>query len=424
MKYLAIAVAVGATTTLLAQPASTALRATGEHRIAGRETSDAGHALALADGQRKIWKTAVGRLQARSDIKTLGLKPQQLESYTAALLETSEGTSPREAGGNVLQVAVTAAFDESRFARQIAALRKDQGATFHLAAAWTELQQIQDGRAFAARVLTAQAVAAGAHTESGIAGSRVSSVEGRQRAMVLVERALALVPDASYAHFARGDLLIDAEQPVEAEASFRNGLRALPNSSDGHRRLAEALRRQKKVEEAEAELREAIRLEPASALAHSDLGFLLDAQRKIPEAEAAYREAVRLDPDLVDARNGLAIALSRQGKRPEAILQFKEMIRIDPESASAYYNMASVLADMDMDIEATAALREALRINPNHYNAHYNLGEMFRLEGKYEDSAKQFREYLRLAPADANRRNVDRATRLVQQFEEPPATAP
>jgi tetratricopeptide (TPR) repeat protein len=62
-----------------------------------------------------------------------------------------------------------------------------------------------------------------------------------------------------------------------------------------------------------------------------------------------------------------------------------------------------------------------IRINPNHYNAHYNLGEMFRLEGKYDESAKQFREFLRLAPADtpASRRNIQRAQSLIQKYEEP-----
>ena len=69
-----------------------------------------------------------------------------------------------------------------------------------------------------------------------------------------------------------------------------------------------------------------------------------------------------------------------------------------PDSAIGYYNLAYALADLDRDVESAAALREVIRINPDHYNARYNLGELFRLEGKYDDSAKQFREYLRLAP--------------------------
>jgi len=45
---------------------------------------------------------------------------------------------------------------------------------------------------------------------------------------------------------------------------------------------------------------------------------------------------------------------------------------------------------------------------------------MFRLDGKYDDSATQFREYLRLAPdVPQNRRNIERARRLVEQFGNP-----
>ena len=409
-----------------AQPSTTTLRATEKYRASNGEGDDPDRARAVADAHRKLWKAAVARLQTRADIKSLGLKPAQLGAYAAAVLQTSEEAPKTGSGAKTPQVTVVAALNGAAVAQAMAGLRRDQETTQNLVKAWNDLQQLQDGRQFAARLLTAQAAAASARTESGISGQRVVSADGHKRAMALVERALVLVPEAPHAHFARGDLLITGEQPVDAEAAFRRGLQAVPKSSDGHRRLAEALRRQKKIDEAEGELREAIRLDPFSALAHSDLAFLLDAQRtKAMDAEAEYREAVRLDPNLMDAHNGLAIALARQGKGTEAVVHFREMIRIDPDSASAYYNMASVLADLDRDEEAAAALREALRINPNHYNAHYNLGEMFRLEGKYDDSARQFREYLRLAPPDANRRNVDRAKRLVQQFEESPAlTAP
>ena len=63
-----------------------------------------------------------------------------------------------------------------------------------------------------------------------------------------------------------------------------------------------------------------------------------------------------------------------------------------------------------------------IRINPDHYNAHYNLGELFRLEGKYDDSARQFKEYLRLASGTANQRNIERARGFVKQFADPAST--
>jgi hypothetical protein len=44
---------------------------------------------------------------------------------------------------------------------------------------------------------------------------------------------------------------------------------------------------------------------------------------------------------------------------------------------------------------------------------------LFRLEAKYDESVKQFREYLRLAPdTPQNRRNIERAKSFIQKFEE------
>ena len=423
MKSVAFILVLLSATSAVGQRTITELRATGEHRIVDGEAPDAARLLALVDAQRKVWRQAVTQLQSRANIRTLQLKTAQLEAYTAVLLEAIEQPSDAVARGTspVYKVSVLAAMNGEDLAGRMAALRKDQDATFELLAAWTQLQQPQDGRSFTARLLTAKASAAVARTQPSTIGGRAPSPEGRQRARALVDEALALAPDSPYAHYGLGDLLIDAQQPVPAEAAYRKGLSAQPGSSEGHRRLAEALRLQDKLDEAEGELREALRLEPGSARAYCDLGLVLRGQRNTSDATAAFREAIRLDPDLIDAHNNLAIVLAGERRWPDAAAEFREMIRIDPDSATAYYNLATVLADLDQDVESAAALREVIRINPNHYNAHYNLGELFRLEGKYHDSAKQFREFLRLAPGDtpASRRNIERAKGFVEKFEDP-----
>jgi tetratricopeptide (TPR) repeat protein len=88
------------------------------------------------------------------------------------------------------------------------------------------------------------------------------------------------------------------------------------------------------------------------------------------------------------------VLLATTGRADLAVNEFKEIVRIDPDSTIGYFNMATALADLDRDVEAAAALREVIRTIPDHYNAHYNLGEMFRLEGKFDEAAKQFKEYV------------------------------
>ncbi len=405
---------------VLAQSQVTEIRATGSHRMTDGETAESSRQLALVDAQRKVWRTAVTELQSRRDVNALHLKPEQLEAYTVVLLETEElpSSSSGSAASPVQQVTVRAAMNPADLIHRMAALDKDQDATFDLVAAWTEMKQLEDGRAFSVRLLAARASAALARTAPSTIGGRAPSAEGRVLARQLVDAALALSPDSPNAHLVMGDLLVDAEQPEDAETEYRKALVGRSGFSEGHKRLAEALRLQGKLDEAEAELGEVLRLDPASARAHSDLALVLRGQGRDPDAIAEYQEAIRLDPDLIDAHNNLAIMRASQGQMEDAIVGFREMIRIDPDSASAYFNLATVLADMDRDVESAAALREVIRINPDHYNARYNLGELLRLEGKFDESATQFAEYLRLAPSDvpANRRNIERAKQFVEQF--------
>lgn len=429
-----VVIAATAAAPAFAQPASVPLRA--EARVAAGDTSPDARQRAAIAAHRLLWRDAAARLQARAEIKVARLSAAQVSAYTAALLDVSEqnataasSASPSAASSGsaaASRVGVASTMNISALTTRMLKLRKDQDATFDLLAAWTDLQQLQDPTAFKVRLLTAKASAAMARTEPATIGGRAPLPDGRKRARALVDEALALSPGAASAQLALGDLFIDEQKAVEAEAEYRKAVGGLPDSSEAHRRLAEALRLQGDLDEAAVELGTAIRLDAKSARAHTDLALVHRGQGQNEEAIAEYRKAIALDPDLIDAHNNLAITLASERQLEAAVAEFREMTRIDPDSASGYYNMATVLADLDLDVESAAALREVIRINPNHYNAHYNIGELFRLDNKYDDAAKEFKEFLRLAPGDtaAGRRNIDRAKRLIEQFENENATPP
>jgi Tfp pilus assembly protein PilF len=421
MKFLALLLALMCGAQAAARAQAIQIRATGEHRAAAGQSADWSRQLALVDAHRKVWREAVKRLETRADVKALRLKPGQLEAYAAVLVEIEEQPAlPRKGASPVQQSLVRAAISPHDVVARMAALRKDQDATFELMIAAVDMQRAQDGREFAVRLLAARSTAALAQTEPDTIGGRSPSAEGRRQARRFADAALAIDPAAPDANFVLGDWFIDARQPDAAETSYRKGLDAR-NSTEGRRRLSEALRLQGRQAEAETELRGVIRDDPSSARAHTDLALVLRGLKRIPEAIAEYREALRLDPELLDARNNLSIVLASQGELKEAEAGFREMVRLDPDSAQAYFNLATTLANLDRDVESAAALREVIRINPDHYNARYNLGELLRLEGKFDDAARQFAEYVRLAPADtpANRRNIERAKSFVAKFSEP-----
>jgi tetratricopeptide (TPR) repeat protein len=369
-----------------------------------------------ADVRIKVVTDTAARLRRLPAIGALGLKPGELDAFLAGVLDVD----PR------------ASLDVPALTAQLRGLHKDQDASAALLAVWAGIESLHarlpsagagTGRLLIdldVKFLAARCAAARAHTVESPVGGRAASPEGVARAREYAEAALTVAPDSADARVMMGDVYIDARDPDSAAAEYRWALLLEPASSGGHVKLAEALRLGGDFDGAVKELRKAITIDRRSAAAYSDLGLVLRAQGRVTDALVAYGEALRLDPDASDAHNGMAITLAGVGLIAEAIAEFREIVRIDPDSAIGYYNLATALADADLDAESAAALREVIRINPNHYNAHYNLGEMFRLDGKFDDAATQFKEYLRLAPDVAqNRRNIERATRLVEQFGTP-----
>jgi tetratricopeptide (TPR) repeat protein len=372
---------------------------------------------------REAVARAAALLKPLASVRSLTLSAQELDAYVAALLDVEEAGPPD----------VVARVDPAEMAERVRAVHGDQVASAAIVSTWQRIETL-DRRldtantaeresllaASNAEYLLARLSTALARTEVSTIGGRAVSPEGRQMARELVDAALSLAPDSARVRTASGDVLVDAGQPEAAEQEYRRAVRLDPESTDARVKLAEALRLQGKGLEAVAELRRALRVDAKSARAHSDLGFILRQIGRTPEALFHYEEARRLAPDSIDVHNGFAVLLASQGRLPEAAAEFREMIRIDPDYSVGYYNLATVLADMDLDAESAAALREVVRINPAHYNAHYNLGELLRLDGKFDDAAVQFREYLKLVPdTPANQRSIQRAKSLLQTFGEP-----
>lgn len=99
-----------------------------------------------------------------------------------------------------------------------------------------------------------------------------------------------------------------------AEAAFRQAIALEPNAVWAHARLGVALKEQGKLAAAAASLRRAIELAPGMIYARENLAHLLLGQKQYAEAEAEYRRILELQPDHASARHWLEWALMLQGK--------------------------------------------------------------------------------------------------------------
>ncbi len=164
----------------------------------------------------------------------------------------------------------------------------------------------------------------------------VWGMDAYTRAQQYFEAALQEDPDLAAAHAYIANILIGmigqsaAARDVAPEAR-RHSERALalqPNSSDAHAARGNlAVQVDLDWPRAEAEFRKAIELNPSNANAHFWYGFLLSALQRPDEAMAQLRTAIDLDPLWVNPRSNLVGLLTIKGELEEAIPMAEGMVR-------------------------------------------------------------------------------------------------
>jgi len=337
------------------------IRTTGDYRMGDNDTPGAAKQLALLDAKRKALEQVGTYLQSVTEVKNLQLSKDQIDAYSAGIIEVLEQSTQAAVEGNatVYHVNVLVRINTADMVHRLDMVRNNQATSTDLLEMRKQVQAMQQqleqqnkllatltakpdvDRATQqrqetmanvdAKQLLSQAWVALAGADGAVLSVGSSSVEGRQRARQLVEQALKAEPDNADAHYKLGIVLLEEGQASLAEREFREGLRRTPSAS-GRNRLGNALKDQGKLADAVAEYREAIRLNPNYAIAHNNLGGALGDQGKSADAIAEYREAIRLNPNYYNAHYGLGANLRTTGDRAGAAREFREYLRLAPNT--------------------------------------------------------------------------------------------
>jgi len=151
----------------------------------------------------------------------------------------------------------------------------------------------------------------------------------------------------------------------EAEASFRDAVRARPDLTEPRGRLGLVLFQEGRPDEAVEFLGPAARLDAAGADARSALVSWLLRTGKLPEAVEFCQDAVRLNPRLPDVQNNLGVVLAISGRDQDALPHLAEAVRLDPNSATDRFTLGVALRQLGRAAEAKAQFAAALRLQPN-----------------------------------------------------------
>ena len=190
----------------------------------------------------------------------------------------------------------------------------------------------------------------------------------------------------------------------EAEAAYREILRAAPDHADALHFLGVIAHQRGDHGEAEALIRRAIEKVPEFPSYYANLGLVLQAQGKIEEAIKTLMKAIDLDGRCFDPINNLALLFKQQGRLANALKLLKAAFVLCPDSPEVHSNLGSVLLGLGRAEEAQQHYEQAVGLNPEDANALRNLANFHNSQGSFAPAATHYRRLLKIRPGDEEAR--------------------
>ncbi len=346
---------------------------------------DVNQAAASAEGDQKL-------LAELADIRVVKGNNQDGSSKDAAYAAAwrsarmdLESLSPTQAGAMIaarppaVRIALTAALDAWAFDRRV--LREDEAGARRI----TEIARTADPDPWRDRLRTAL---------------QIGSLD-EQRASLKTAASSARIDElpAVTLHLL-GAGLLGAGEPAAAESLLREAVRRYPGDFWINFALARSLEALGRDEEAIRYFFAARSIQPraAHALAHA-----LERRGETDRAIAVFEDLTRLEPMEGQHFAWLGTLLHEHGRVQEArhvlglaIPILRAEIERQPDRGEAHMLLGNVLAQLGKPAEAIAEYREAIRIRPADNLIHYNFGVLLGRLGKSEEAIAEYREAIRL----------------------------
>jgi tetratricopeptide (TPR) repeat protein len=178
-----------------------------------------------------------------------------------------------------------------------------------------------------------------------------------------LKAAIGLDPANADAHLELGQLRIFQHKVPEAEAEFRQAVRAAPDSAVANATLAEVLLQTGRNVEARKFLEKAVSLDAGDWHSRYRLATLLSDD--LARSTALLTNVTRLAPDFLPAREELGLALLRRGDSQGATTLAETMIAAQPKVAEGHSLMAVTLWKRREFEASLAECAMALAADPN-----------------------------------------------------------
>ena len=189
-----------------------------------------------------------------------------------------------------------------------------------------------------------------------------------QRALELIDRAIAADSGRGAYFNNRGNALRALDRHEDAVAAFRRALEIEPDLVDALNNLGATLRHLGKLEEAGETLEQALVRQPSNPGILNNLANVRDSLGEREEALRLWRRAVSIEPKHAESWRNMGRALQRDGDRDEALQCLRAAADADPRNADHWLQLGHVQRESGLLEEAFASYRTSCELSPASEN--------------------------------------------------------
>ena len=219
------------------------------------------------------------------------------------------------------------------------------------------------------------------------------------------EKAIALKPDYSKAHFNLAGIFHELEEYESSIQSYQYALMIDPNYAEANNNLGNVFRESSQIEESVKSFKKAIQINPDYVEAHYSLGNSFQELGKFEEAVNHYEQALKIRPNLTGVLNNLGNILRELDRYDEAIFSYEKAISIDPNFVEVYFNLGTVFQELEELDKAVKFYKKAIEIKNNYAEAHNNLGVAFKDLKDFKSAIQAYQEAIKIQPEYAEAHN-------------------
>ena len=196
-----------------------------------------------------------------------------------------------------------------------------------------------------------------------VRGVNLRKLKRHREALAMLEQATKASPKNLGGQQNYGNVLLDLNEGVKAEAVFNRLVRIEPRNAEFQRQLARSLAKQGKIEAALVRFRQAVAVKPDAIDAWLDMAGVLSEEHRSAEAEAGLDKALAANPGNARLLEGKTMILRRTGQVTRAEAFLRELQPTQGDAPWLHYQLGLMVAERDREAGNTL-LRRAITLDP------------------------------------------------------------